>query len=238
METLTAKIDTYIKKSTAQSSTLPDTEKKLFLAGQTITIVQADSAADGHLKVTLSRGGGVWFIFEAHWSGVVGSGDGSASADVPPQAVSLVVSFEGFSDIVYNDGVGVPTIGYGTTRYPDGRPVRFGDPAVDKATARHYLAHDLEATKNALVGTIPDWTGMTDNQRSALISFAFNLGDFFLGNPGFRTISAALQAHRWSDVPQVLPLYSDPGDPNVHAGLLRRRLAEAQLWNGEGPFAA
>ena len=34
---------------------------------------------------------------------------------LPPQGVSLICEFEGFRANVYNDGMNVPTIGYGST---------------------------------------------------------------------------------------------------------------------------
>jgi GH24 family phage-related lysozyme (muramidase) len=79
---------------------------------------------------------------------------------------------------------------------------------------------------------------MNSNQRSALISFGYNLGAGFYGGANFNTISAALKGHNWPGVPQAMLLYSDPEDPKVHAGLLRRRIAEGALWSGDGPFAA
>lgn len=250
MEKLTAKKDTYIKKSTAQSSTLPSTEKKLYKAGDTIAIEQADSAANGHLKVTMGFAAGVWYIFESDWSSIVGnpksvpdSPPGGAPAgnhgtDVPASALKIITEFEGFVNHVYDDGLGIPTIGIGTTRYPDGRPVRFGDPDIDKATAQTYLAHDLKTTMDHLRATIPHWSEMDDRQQSALLSFAYNLGQFFYGDPGFNSITAALRDRRWDKVPQVLTLYSNPQDPVVHAGLLRRRRAEADLWQGQGEHIA
>ena len=65
-----------------------------------------------------------------------GAVSGESGGKVPDQAVQIVTEFEGFVDHVYDDGVGVATIGYGTTRYPDGRRVRFGDPNITKATAK------------------------------------------------------------------------------------------------------
>lgn len=38
----------------------------------------------------------------------------------------------------YPDGGGVPTIGYGTTRYPDGRRVTLSDPSITQAQALEY----------------------------------------------------------------------------------------------------
>jgi GH24 family phage-related lysozyme (muramidase) len=238
MEKLTALKDTYIKKSTDSSSTLPSTEKKLYKAGETIDVERVESAAKGHLKVTLGFEAGVWYIFEAHWSGVIGNKEVDGTGNIPSQAIKIITEFEGFVDHVYNDGVGVPTIGIGTTRYPDGRPVRFGDPDISKATAQTYLAHDLEKTVNHLASEIPYWSEMDRNRQSALISFAYNLGDFFYGDSSFNSITGVLKGKQWDDLPMVLELYSNPSDPVVHAGLLRRRKEEAELWQGKGQFAA
>ena len=162
---------------------------------------------------------------------------GESGGKVPDQAVQIVTEFEGFVDHVYDDGVGVATIGYGTTRYPDGRRVRFGDPNITKATAKIYLSHDLEATVDQLDSSIPHWDEMDGNQRSALISFAYNLGDHFYDGDQFKTISSTLRDKRWGDVPKAMEVYSNPNDPKVHPGLLRRRKAEGELWQGKGPFA-
>lgn len=163
--------------------------------------------------------------------------DGGVSGDVPPQAVNIVKSFEGFRGTAYDDGTGVWTIGYGTTVYPNGKAVQQGD-TVTEPDAAGYLAHDLEGTVSSLGSSVPYWSAMNTNQQSSLISFGYNLGGGFYGSAGFNSISAALRDHRWADVPSVLPLYSDPNDPKVHAGLLRRRIAEGDLWQGNGPFAS
>lgn len=229
--TITAKKDTYVKKSTAQSSTLPSTEKRLYKAGDLLAIEKAESAANGHIKATLGFAAGVWYIFESDWSSIVGKP--SSVPQVPASALKIITEFEGFVNHVYDDGLGIPTIGIGTTRYPDGRPVRFGDPDIDEETAQTYLAYYLGNTVVHLSETIPYWNEMNDSQRSALLSFAYNLGDYFYGDPGFNSITAALRERRWDDIPRILTLYSNPHDPVVHAGLLRRRQAEARLWQGQ-----
>jgi GH24 family phage-related lysozyme (muramidase) len=237
METLTALKDTYIKKTTAQSSTLPSSEKKFYKAGETIDVQTAATVANGDLKVTLGYGAGIWYIFEKDWSPIMGNGNSDDFANVPIQAVKIVAQFEGFVPYVYNDGVGVATIGYGTTTYPNGLPVRFGDPEINETTAQQYLAHDLESTMNDLAASIPDWSQMNSNQTSALISFGYNLGAYFYGDPGFTSITTVLCDRDWNAVPQTMLLYSDPDDPTVHAGLLRRRTAEGELFDSQGPFA-
>jgi lysozyme len=163
--------------------------------------------------------------------------NGAGADEVPQQAVNLVKSFEGYRGTAYQDGVGVWTIGYGTTKYPGGNAVAAGD-TVTEAQAETYLAHDMLSSAQTLASTVPYWTAMNANQRSALISFGYNLGAAFYGASGFESITSALGNHRWTDVPRVLTLYSDPNDPDVHPGLLRRRIAEGDLWKGTGPFAA
>ncbi len=80
---------------------------------------------------------------------------------------------------------------------------------------------------------IPYWNEMNDNQRGALLSFAYNLGAGFYGGVGFNTISRNLREKNWSAIPKTLEMYRDPGT-NVEAGLLRRRRREGALWLGIG----
>ncbi|TSE30204.1 glycoside hydrolase family protein [Tepidimonas charontis] len=41
--------------------------------------------------------------------------------------VAALAGFEGYRERSYDDGVGVQTVGFGTTRHADGRPVQKGD---------------------------------------------------------------------------------------------------------------
>ncbi|MFM7716173.1 MAG: lysozyme, partial [Microcystis sp.] len=41
--------------------------------------------------------------------------------------LDLIKKWEGFRANAYLDPVGIPTIGYGTIRYPNGQPVELGD---------------------------------------------------------------------------------------------------------------
>jgi lysozyme len=77
---------------------------------------------------------------------------------------------------------------------------------------------------------IPYWGEMNDNQRGALLSFAYNLGAGFYGSANFNTITSRLKNKEWSKVPDALYLYRNPGS-NVEAGLARRRKAEGKLWS-------
>jgi GH24 family phage-related lysozyme (muramidase) len=149
---------------------------------------------------------------------------------VPAAALDIIASFEGFVPTVYDDGVGVATIGYGSTFYLDGRRVAWGDPAITEPEARKMMESICEKDFwNVIKNTIPFWEEMSDGQRSALCSFSYNLGSHFFGNSGFSTISACLIDKAWDEVPAALMLYVMPGT-NVEAGLRRRREAEGKLW--------
>jgi GH24 family phage-related lysozyme (muramidase) len=146
-------------------------------------------------------------------------------------AISLIKEFEGCHLSAYPDPLsgGAPwTIGYGTTRYSGGVPVKRGD-KINVIEADMLLRLEVDHIAEKLRSTIPHWKVMDDNQRSALVSFAYNLGAGFYGATGFETISRCLRDRDWSAVPAAMELYRNPGT-NVEAGLLRRRRAEGKLW--------
>ena len=144
-------------------------------------------------------------------------------------AAALIREFEGFSSVVYKCPAGVPTIGWGTTRWPDGAAVKIGD-TITREAADGLLDNMLETqVVPALAKTIPSWKTLTANRQNALISFAYNVGWHFCGSPDFVTISKCLRESDYDAVPAALMLYTNPGTP-AEPGLRRRREAEAKLW--------
>lgn len=145
-------------------------------------------------------------------------------------ALQLIAQFEGFVGHAYPDpasGAEPWTIGYGFTSL-DGRPVQPGD-TISRAEGDAQLLSGVNGCARHLAGKIPYWGSMAEDQRCALISFAWNLGEDFYGSDGFETISRQLREKDWMGVPGGLLLYCDPGTA-VSDGLLRRRQAEANLW--------
>jgi GH24 family phage-related lysozyme (muramidase) len=159
---------------------------------------------------------------------------------VPAAAIGLIKEFEGCARLdpatgslhAYPDPLtqAAPwTIGWGTTVYADGRPVGCHD-TISQAEADSLLATTVQhSCWDPLSCSIPHWEAMNEPMRSALCSFAYNLGPGFFGSSGFNTITACLRDKRWEDVPAALLLYVNPGSP-VEAGLRRRRQAEGRLW--------
>jgi hypothetical protein len=92
------------------------------------------------------------------------------------------------------------------------------------------LRQEVDRIAAKLAKDVPGWREMADNQRSALVSFAYNLGAAFYGAVDFETISKRLKEKDWQRVPEAMMLYRNPGS-NFEAGLKRRREAEGKLWS-------
>ena len=155
-----------------------------------------------------------------------------AASRVPEAALRLIKEFEGLSLTAYPDPLSNArpyTIGYGSTRKKDGSPFKMGD-KITKEEAEELLVGSVEKNYLPSIEKIPYWSEMNINQRSALISFGYNLGTNFYGSSGFNTISKCLKEKRWKDVPAAMMLYVNPGS-SVEAGLRRRRAAEGSLWS-------
>ena len=167
---------------------------------------------------------------------------GSASNAIPSVGIELIKTFEGYARALpdgraeaYADpihGWAVPTIGYGTTAYPDGTKVRQGD-VITRPQAEDYLIAHIEDSTRVPLERIPTWGQMNDNQRGAIYSFAYNLGAGFYGSSGFQSITRVCDSPaRWTDkawVTEQFVKYRNPGTA-AEAGLRRRREAEADLF--------
>jgi GH24 family phage-related lysozyme (muramidase) len=164
---------------------------------------------------------------------------------IPKQAIALIKEFESFEASAYPDplyGWKVPTIGYGTTFYPDGRKVQEGD-TIRLSQAEEYLLSYLEKRCRPVLTKISNWSRMNENQQAALYSFSYNMGDFYRGEDRESITRVCDSPERWSDrqwITEQFEKYCNPKDPSVTAGLLRRRKREAELFckpapdNGQG----
>jgi lysozyme len=145
--------------------------------------------------------------------------------------IDLIKKFEGCHLKAYPDPLsgGLPiTIGWGSTRKKDGSPFKLGD-VITQKEADELLIAQCESQFLPPLSKIPYWREMNDNQRGALLSFAYNLGAGFYDGSNFNTITRNLREKNWKAIPKTLEMYHDPGT-NVEAGLLRRRKAEGKLW--------
>ena len=152
-------------------------------------------------------------------------------------AIKIISEFEGLRLEAYPDSIsgwGLPTIGYGNTIYPDGKPIKKGDRITKEQAEKMLENHIINKIIPVLSGSIPTWSEMNANQRSALISFAYNLGASFFRKRNFESITRVCESvGRWDDekwVKEQFIKYCNPYDHAVTNGLKRRRTAEAELF--------
>lgn len=167
--------------------------------------------------------------------------ESEADADqLPPEAAALIQLYEGCRLQAYPDpGTGAEpiTIGWGSTFYEDGSPIRLGDVITQEQADALYHFNFRERFWNDLKATIPFWSEMNDKQKAALCSFAYNNGVHFHGDGNHDTLDRHLRDRRWKAVPGSLMMYRNPGT-NVEVGLGRRRRAEGLVWEGKESAAA
>lgn len=143
------------------------------------------------------------------------------------KGIDLLHKWEGLRLDAYLCPANVPTIGYGNTYYLDGSRVSIGDTITEQQANRLFqkiLERDFIPKVRELVKKVK----LTDNQFSALVCFAYNVGigafskstllKKVLLNPNDPEI--ANQFRRWNKV-----------KGQVVRGLSNRREAEIELYN-------
>ena len=139
--------------------------------------------------------------------------------------LDLIKRNEGLRLSAYQDVAGIYTIGYGHTPASPGQ-------TIDEAEAERLLLNDI----NFAIAIVTDATGAvqtTDNQFSAMVSLAFNIG---IG--GFRQ-SSVVRHHQAGDYQAAADAFllwnkaHVDGVLVVVAGLARRRSEERALYLAE-----
>jgi lysozyme len=91
-----------------------------------------------------------------------------------PLCIDIIKEFEGFGAKPYLDSAGIPTIGNGTIRYPDGKAVAMTDPPVSAAEAEKYLIFEMKDKGAKLAASLEK--SATLHQAAAMLSLAYNIG--------------------------------------------------------------
>lgn len=138
-------------------------------------------------------------------------------------ALAAIAGFEGYRSTAYNDGVGVQTIGYGTTRYASGKAVMAGDKITpDRALIELAANADEHQKRLARCITVP----LAQREWDALVSWAYNVGTSAACNS---TLVRKLNAGDYTAPCTELPKWNKAGG-RVLAGLVKRRAAEAEMY--------
>jgi|WetSurMetagenome_2_1015567.scaffolds.fasta_scaffold584151_2 lysozyme len=167
-------------------------------------------------------------------------------------AKDFIKKFEGCKLEAYFDGGGVPTIGYGSTHYLDGEPVKAAKPIIRKVEVTnsngvtskvsivtgHFGKNDkitLDEAERLLIRTIMTIdnftqglikTKLTNNQRAAILSLTYNIG---MGNFRFSTMLKKINDSDFEGAANEFERWKwDNG--KVVNGLIRRRVAEKELF--------
>lgn len=141
--------------------------------------------------------------------------------------IELIKRSEGFKSYPYIDCVGIPTIGYGSTRYEDGTRVKLGDQPIDTLRAEKLLyatlASEYEPGVNHAVQVC-----LRQCQFDALVDFAYNLG---VNQLKASTLMRKLNTGDYEGAAQEFGKWVH-GDGKVLPGLVTRREAERKLFLG------
>ncbi len=134
------------------------------------------------------------------------------------EALEMIRQFEGCRLTAYKCPAGVWTIGYGHTA-----GVKEGQ-TITQAQADAFLVEDCQKFADYVDNPayVPITAGLNDNQRDALISFAYNCG---AGN--LKTLCKGRTA---AQISSAILLYNKAGG-TVLPGLTKRRRAEQKLFN-------
>lgn len=142
------------------------------------------------------------------------------------EGLALIKRMEGLRLTAYRDAVGVWTIGYGHTAMAGAPEVRAGM-TISNAEAHAIFVRDVDIFARGVQAAVR--VKLIDQQFSALVSFAYNVG---LGGFKRSSVLAAVNAGDFDAVPRRLNLWTKAGG-KVLPGLVRRRAAEGALFMSE-----
>ena len=135
------------------------------------------------------------------------------------RGTEILKYFDGWKLTAYQDSVGVWTIGYGHTKGV------YNGMTITQEEAEQMLLTELEEYEGYIENmvTVP----LTQNQFDALVVWIYNLGPTNFKNS---TLLKELNAGNYNAAGQEITRWNKAGG-KVLAGLVKRREAEAELFN-------
>lgn len=135
----------------------------------------------------------------------------------------IIKHFEGLKLVAYLCPVGVPTIGWGHTK-----DVQLGDRCTPEQ-AETWLEEDYSEALDAVLRNVK--TNLTENQKQALTSWVFNLGE---GRLKSSTLLKKLNLNDMEGASKEILKWNKGrvnGQLIIMPGLDRRRILERQLFD-------
>lgn len=136
--------------------------------------------------------------------------------------VDLIKHFEGFISKPYLCPAGVVTIGYGSTKYVDGKKVKLNDKAINENEATLLLKNTLIVYENIVNKKVK--VQLKQSQFDALVSHTYNTGG---SNTLFNLINNEANDEsikKWFETKYI------SANSKVLKGLIERRKAESKLY--------
>lgn len=145
---------------------------------------------------------------------------------IPKNTIDLVKTFEGFYSKPYLCPANVPTIGYGSTAYPDGKKVSLKDASITKEQAVDFMTTELSISMMRTIKLCPILLTIDESKLGAIVDFVYNLG---AGRLQQSTLRRKINAQQWDDVPKELNKWVY-GSGRKLPGLILRRIAEGKFF--------
>jgi|688.fasta_scaffold19991_5 lysozyme len=138
--------------------------------------------------------------------------------------LDLIKKYEGLRLNAYLCPASVPTIGFGNTRYPNGKKVKMGDVLANESEATSLLLASITPFEEAINRHL---TNLNQCQFDALVSFCYNVG-----TGAFVKSTLLKKAKVNPNDPSILDefLKWNKGGGKVLPGLITRRNDEAKLY--------
>jgi len=136
--------------------------------------------------------------------------------------IDLIKHFEGFISKPYLCPAGVATIGYGSTKYTDGKKVKLNDKSINENEATLLLKNTLIVYENIVNKKVK--VQLKQSQFDALVSHTYNTGG---SNTLFNLINNEANAEsikKWFETKYI------SANGKVLKGLIERRKAESKLY--------
>lgn len=145
------------------------------------------------------------------------------------QASQKIIEFlkekEGFSAAPYLDPVGVPTIGYGTTMYEDGRKVSMSDDPISEERGEELLRFHLKERAERPLNNLK--LNLEQHEFDALVSFIYNLG---IGNFLSSTLLKKIKGGNDKEEIRKQFLRWNKAKGKTLPGLTKRREIESRIY--------
>ena len=145
------------------------------------------------------------------------------------RGLNIIIESEVFRSKPYLCPANKPTIGYGTTIYPNGKKVTLNDTPINQEQAFKMLVFHCDKIGEQIKKLITKQ--LRDNQFSSLVSLVYNIGiGNFKKSSALKAINVNPNDIKIADYIQRWNKITKDGKKVTLQGLINRRKKEAELY--------